>query len=129
MIGAEKAVTQADLVGPSVILVVADEDVDFFVQRHVVNVAQPRREEVQVVAIGPAAQYAASFQHKLVSFRSHHVAAVIAEGKVKPTIMAHDDAIRVVQADLILLGRQSKPADQVATLVGFAGPLGVAQHR
>src|SRR5206468_3999107 len=101
-IGAEKTVTDAKLVGAAVVLVVADEDVQFVVERDVVNVSQAGGEHMQVAAVGPTTENAASVENQAISFGANDVAAVIAQGQVEPTVVSDRDAVGAVQPHGIL---------------------------
>src|SRR5262249_4720372 len=128
VVGAEETVTDADLIVTTVVLIVADEDVQLVVEGDIVDVAQAGGEDVQVAAVGPAAKDAAAVQYEPVALGPLDVAAAVAQRQVEPAVMSGDDAVSVVQADLVLLGRQAKAGQQVAPLVGLARPLCIAQR-
>ena len=56
VIGSVEAVADTDHVIAAVVLVVPDEDVEFFIERDIVNVPQSAREHMQIAAVGTAAQ-------------------------------------------------------------------------
>ena len=114
MIGAEEAVADADHVVAAVVLVVAHEDVQLLVEGDVVDVAQAGGEDVQVAAVGPAAQDAAAVEHQAIAFGPLDVAAVVAQGQVEPAVVPDDDAVGAVQPRRVLLGRQAQAGEQVA---------------
>src|SRR5205807_2268221 len=99
MIGAEETVANTDFVGAAVVLVVADKYIQVLVEGYIVDIAQARGEDMQIAAVGPAAENAAAFQHQLVSLRTNHVAAAISDRQVQPTVMADNHAVGIVQAN------------------------------
>ena len=127
MVGAEEAVADADHVGAAIVLVVADEDVQLGIEGHVVDVAQAGGEDVQVAAIGPAAEDAAAVEHQAVAFGARHVDAVIAQRQVEPAVVAGDHAVGAVEPGRVLLRRQPQTGQQVAAFIGHAGPFRIAQ--
>ena len=82
LIGAVEAVANANHVVATVVLVVPSEDMQFVVQRDVVDVPQPVGEHVQIGAIGPAAQNPALLKQQSIALRSYYVATTIAQREI-----------------------------------------------
>ncbi len=129
VVRAEEAVVGADHVGAAVVLVVADEDVQLVVQGDVVDVSQAARVDVEVRAIGPAAEDAAALEHQPVPLGALHVAPAIAQRQVEPPVVAHHNSVRAVEPIGRLLRLPAQPPEEIAPLVGDGVPVDVPERR
>jgi NADPH:quinone reductase-like Zn-dependent oxidoreductase len=114
VVGAHEAAVDADHVRAAVVLVVAHEDVEVLVEHDVVDVPESRGEDVQVAAVGAAAQDAPALEDEAIPFRPRDVAAAVAEREVEPPVVPGRDAVGAVQAVGALLGRPAQAGEEVA---------------
>src|SRR5207249_2194782 len=129
MVGPPETMIDPNLVVAAVVLVVTHEDVQFLVQRDVVDVAKSGCENVEVTPVTPATENAAALHHQQISLGPSNLATVVAQGEVKPAVMAGRHSIGTMQPPRVALRRQPQPAEQVSPLFSHTVPIVIAQCR
>ena len=84
---------------------------------------------MQVGAVRPATEDAATVEDEPVAFRPGHITASVSEREVQPAIMAQRHAVRAVQPVGRFLRRPAQSAQNIATLIRHTDAVRVPQDR